>query len=738
MLNEQLVETMLATFIYPMLLQPLVLYCQRLTASVDEDRFSFSHHPFGAISVDLSDVDKTLLQVSGPAKAALFTLVAVFTFQSNRPLLRLLFTVLFHPLSPDSTSAPTVRSKLEVSTVDPAGRKCIRLDRVFSAGEPIPDERITYDFGTNPLSRRRTKANLFATGDDNEACVFVLAPALAEVLEFRGDDNALIARTRPNPYRQALIKCLTVPEDMSDVRDLAVCVFDAALSSFDRNFCSAILFGTDLKTFADDIPADERNLDSVYAHMDDDRGIGGSAEFDSRHSLAPRRGGSVGNDLISDVVSALCSCVVFASRVASNEWKLGYDDVAAHALLSAVHRHPRAFAAALKILGNRWRQAAIALAEIPSSGLNPMGGSSITLPGSPSINDPHHDDRMFESFLNLVFYDTFDQGGTPVAEEFLVLKDTADTGSRDGYSIVISCSSNFESLNSRVGRFLLAEDHGSSIRSFDLEMIEERRESARSWFKVDALRTMLNDLAASSGQSVKDISLAGIAFSATGSVIKLSDAFDSRSVYAKVSSVVTDLLYMDCANEDQPEPRSVIDLVGSPAIPCVCEAAGSAAQYFTNDVSGAVIAEGVTWQSLYIVFVHRRQSLFLVFAQPLPDNEVGGNGRVVAACNIEQITVERDVTLPEDGSPARRLSLYHKWFSMTPPPLFLFDVMPVFEEYGPFIRVKPFTSRLDVWFENDMAADQAYAIISSQIFLSKSQRGRRLQAFLAPPKELPS
>ena len=92
-MNEQLVETMLATFVYPMLLQPLVIYCQRLTASVVEDRFSFSEHPFGRISADLSDVEKSLSEVAGPAKAALYTLASVFKYQSNRPLLRLLFTV---------------------------------------------------------------------------------------------------------------------------------------------------------------------------------------------------------------------------------------------------------------------------------------------------------------------------------------------------------------------------------------------------------------------------------------------------------------------------------------------------------------------------------------------------------------------------------------------------------------------------------------------------------------------
>lgn len=718
---------MLATFVYPLLLQPLVLYCQRLALAVDEDRLSFSDHPFGGIGVDLSDVDKSLLQVSGPAKAALFTLTSVFKLLSNRPLLRLLYTVLFHPLSPDSTSAPTVRSCLEVAMVDQKGRKYVRLDHTHQDGSVIPDERTTYAFGTSSTNRRRSKRDLQAHDSDDdktEALSFVLAPALAEVLEFRGDDVALISRSRPNSYRRALLKCLTVPDDMSDIRDLTICLFDAALSVFDGNFVSTILFGKDLRTFADDMPADERNLDSKLA-LGDDRGIGGNAEFDSRQSLGPRKGGSVGSDLTSEVVSALCNCVINARRVASDEWRLGYDEVAAHALLVATVKVPGAIVAASKLLEQRQRQAAVTVAGIPSSGLSPMGGTSITIPGSPSVNDPAYEDRMFESFLNLVFYDSLGIGGVPIAEELLQLRESKETDLEHCFAIAISSESNFESLTSRVGSFLLTNVHDSGIRSLDKQMVEERREGARAWLKVDALMTLLKDLAATGGLSIRDTPLKGIAFSANGSVVKLSEAFDSRSIYANLSVATTNLLVSDCSEHGQPEARSVINLVGQPAIPCVCEVSGASAQHFADADSG-VVAEGVTWQSLYIVFLDH----FLVFAQALPDEAVV-KGRVIASVNLERVVVEQDPS-PDDASPARRLSLFYKWFDRNPPPLFLYDALPSFEEHGPFVRVKLFSSRLDVWFENEGTANQAYEIISSHIFMAKSERGRRLQAFLDP------
>jgi hypothetical protein len=94
--------------------------------------------------------------------------------------------------------------------------------------------------------------------------------------------------------------------------------------------------------------------------------------------------------------------------------------------------------------------------------------------------------------------------------------------------------------------------------------------------------------------------------------------------------------------------------------------------------------------------------------------------------------VERDQTIPDDGSPARRLSIIHKWFDKTPPPLFLFDSVPTFEEQGPFIKWKSFSSRIDLWFENDRSADRAFSLIAKEIFIAKAGRGRRIKAFLDP------
>ena len=219
-----------------------------------------------------------------------------------------------------------------VSTNDAHGNATIRLDPLRNNEGPIPNDRSTYPFGTTPNNRRlaNTQSLDLAKLEDQEVCVFVLAPALAEVLEFDGHDIGLLARSKPNSYREAIFQCFDMPREFADVRALATCAVDASISSFEARFAADIMLGADMKTFADDIPADERNLESAEAHLADDRGLGGSATYESRHNVGRRRGGKVGSDLTGEFVAALSKGAIFASRDRNDGWKLEYDQVAAH------------------------------------------------------------------------------------------------------------------------------------------------------------------------------------------------------------------------------------------------------------------------------------------------------------------------------------------------------------------------------------------------------------------------
>jgi hypothetical protein len=726
-LNEQTIEMMLATFVYPLLLQPLLVYCKRLTPALEVARSSLSDHPFGGYNGDIKRVEEMVAPASGPAKTAIFTLAAAFQFLTNRALRRLLFTALFHPLSPDSTSAPTVRTEIDVSTVDHQGRRTIRLDQDHSHSDLVPSERATYEFGTDPQNRRLSKTKLSPSeaAERREACVFVLAPSLAEVLEFKGQDFGLMTRTKSNPYRQALLQCLRIPDNFSDVRKLTVCLFDSALKIFDGSFSSEILLGTDLKKFEDDMPVDERVLDSAYAHMENDRGLGGGVSYDSRHSLDRQKGRAVGSDVVGEVVNAICSCVVYARPVAdSEEWEIGYDDLAAHALFYAIRRNTRAITIASKSIKQRWRQAASLVTARASSILSPMGGSSIIIRGSPSVNDPRYDEKVFNAILDILLYGSPEHPSTKAAIEDLLLAGNSTENSLDSLSTAIACESSFSDLCSEVGSFLFS----SSSEAEEHAVLKNKRDGFCCLFKLDALMTLLHDLSATGGIAVRDSKLESVVVSRDGScrAVEMYNIDMSRRMYSVLSLKAASAFFSTVSQTELPESGSRVHLAGSPALPCVCEAPASLAALLSEAGSG-VVAEGVSWQSLYLVI----QPTMLIFAQPLR-GEMGGDGRVISACLLERVWVERDSTPQTDNaSPARRLILSHSWFDASPPALFLFDSFPEPETLGPFVRLKACTSHLDVWFENQPAADQAFSVLSQQIFNAKSQRGQRLQEFLS-------
>jgi Uncharacterised conserved protein len=735
-LNEQLIEMMLATFVYPMLLQPLVIFHKCLTSAVDPTRSAYTDHPFGGFGAIYGQAEEELLApVAGPAKASLFTLAAVFQFISNPPLLRLLYTALFHPLSPDSSSVPTVRSTLEVAAVDRRGCETIRVDQNVHHEGPIPDERVTYAFGTTCYSRRSPKATIpdLNALEDKEVCVFVLSPALAEVLEFRGGDSFdLMTRTRPNSYRKSFLQCLNVPQEMSEVRALAVCTVDAALSAFESKFAADIIFGTELRKFDDDMPLDERNMASEDAHRQDDRGLGDSGPYQSRLSIGREKGGPVGSDPTGEVISALCGATLFATRSSVGDWTLAFDGFASHALLSAARGNGRALVSAAKHLETLWRQASTFLSEQPkliwSESLGGVG-STVDIPGSPRINAADYDEQMHGIIMNKIFFDADGDGGISDPEHILKLCATATQVEQEGYSTTISDLFSFDRMCDRAGELLLESlSEASSDANDGISDLHRSRESAAAFLKADALVSLLKDLASTGGVALRNINLAGVALSATGSFVQTMDWQLSKKVWAPMSSPLSTVLFESSHVGNMPEGGSIVHLAGSPAIPCVCEAPASLTHLFYGDTTG-VVAEGVTWQSLYLVF----RDAYLLFAQPIPGG-AGSDGRVIAACLLERLEVSRDdISSAEAGSsPARRLLLTYKWFDMGSPPLFLFDELPKQTEVGPFLRIEYFASRLDVWFENQRAAGYAFGTISSHVFAAKSQRGRRVKDILAP------
>ena len=262
-LNEQILETVLATYVYPLLLEPLLL-CVRhpkdksseLGSShflEDEDEKektaqeadTKSARIFGAFSdADLqnsSPRDRWVLL--SPARTSLIALGLCFVSITNRPLLRFLTAALFHPLSPDAKADQVPRAiepiayvnvegedhpKIRIDITPKASRKVKKShdDKSDLPPPPHPGNK-PYSFGSqqsipaNPSKRSPPSS-------PSTSCIFVLAPLLAQILD--GD----LSCTKANPYRRVMLSCLrrgASSQFQVSLQSAAVFAIDSAVSN---------------------------------------------------------------------------------------------------------------------------------------------------------------------------------------------------------------------------------------------------------------------------------------------------------------------------------------------------------------------------------------------------------------------------------------------------------------------------------------------------------------------------
>jgi len=198
---------------------------------------------------------------------------------------------------------------------------------------------------------------------------------------------------------------------------------------------------------------------------------------------------------------------------------------------------------------------------------------------------------------------------------------------------------------------------------------------------------------------------------------KILDYDGGRAILGPVSPEFISALLDDEERNNNDSPSlntgAVVSLVGRAAFPCVCEVTHESSSLFTDE-SSSVIAEGVKWQSLYLVMMGR----YLLLAEP-ERRGCGGNGRVVTSCLLSCLSTEKDDPSTVHSSPARRLIITHTSFDSTPPGVFTLDTV----EGAAGIT---YTSRMDLWFEDEDAADSAYEALFLKICKAKSRRGKQI------------
>ena len=181
------------------------------------------------------------------------------------------------------------------------------------------------------------------------------------------------------------------------------------------------------------------------------------------------------------------------------------------------------------------------------------------------------------------------------------------------------------------------------------------------------------------------------------------------------SSLLINEEVLSSVGSDTPQTGAIVQLVGKTAFPCVCEVTRESSSLFT-DGEASVVADGVRWQSLWMVLVGK----YMILAEPVKKDS-GGNGRVVTSYPLCCITAEKDdsADILQSSSPARRLFLTHFAPDPNPPGLFVIDTTNR-DQLVKNDEVQITRSVMDLWFEDSNAAARALKTLHSRIVKARS------------------
>ena len=198
-----------------------------------------------------------------------------------------------------------------------------------------------------------------------------------------------------------------------------------------------------------------------------------------------------------------------------------------------------------------------------------------------------------------------------------------------------------------------------------------------------------------------------------------------RLLLSPMSSIFQSLLFDEeeaakSSSSVLPEIGQVLPLVGRTAFPCVCEVLDECEHLFTD--GSCVVADGVKWQSLFLVFWGK----YMILAEPVKGGS-SGNGRVVTSCKLSCLLAEKDESPEvESASPARRLFLTQFSLESKASGLFKRDKTDL-ETKDNRDEVRITRTCVDLWFEDVNAAGKAYKALCSKILKARSKRGKRIK-----------
>ena len=749
-LNEQAIEMMFATFVYPMLLQPLLLPLHRFSSSkiAEEEESSVSKDgmkkkpvitlqsplPFTAsASTDDNDTDDkesngegpstASLIASGPpqaeiasstsndtdpankpkystcdmdlapSKTALFGLSVIFHSVSNPTFRHLLLTALLHPQSPEATGGAVISIPPQV-TLPSSNEKDFQLEMRMEenqARQSIESEEFqqhvnVYNFGTES-----GVANDFEV-DSEASCVFILAPALVDMLRKHTSLSASLKdmqmsestlATRANPYRSILLSSIAGSDEMASLQLLATAALFEAVSSVDNIIVQKIMFP------------------SVGA-------------VDLRELRLQ-------NDVRRETIKCLCQGIVNTCVTYDGWWKIKFNTVAAQTLMDLIGNKPDCIQLVETIVGDIKTKAASFLLLLPSH-LDSKSRDSGN--NNKKTGDRQHLDHWL---LDRFFFDQADKYTNSVVENVCYLKEhILDDDAKEQYRYgleVLTSTSIMETSK------LLCED--TRVVDNMLVVADARGNTpfhcAASWalssLYLDAFCVKLSKLSSALEETAEENVLQR-RLSYISPIDSGDDGSQINMSLAHISSkfAIAMLDEGESVEKKAPAHGSAVGLVGKAAFPCVCEVSSEFSSLFTGRT--CISNEGIQWQSLYLVVVGK----WAVLAEP-GHGGTGGEGRVITACRLACLAVKKDTSaLANNKTPARRLLVAHASLDPRPPSLFVVD-----SRRGPNLGsngLRLTRSRMDLWFEDANAAGHACKVLSAKIAKARARRGGRIGSAL--------
>ena len=725
-LNEQAIEMLLATFVYPMLLQPLLLPLHRFSPSpveggqqqegnsvassnqnsssdqmpkiklqsppplcIDsanrlvpsEEEPSSNSTPFPPSQNELSKTYSSEDIDVAPSKTALFGITIIFHSVSNPCLKHLLLASLLHPFSPPASGGSVVQIPPQI-TFSGDHSDIIRMENNHRLESASALSVAVYNFGTCVQYDS-------SGGDENgnaNLCTFILAPALIDLLSQShegNDDDADESSKRFNPYRKILLSYLLGSGEMVSLQKLAIMALHDIASKVDAQI-----------------------IREVALSLSSSRPKSESANSEGQIQ-----------DMLKETLDCLCQSIVNKSVTLDGWWKVSFNPAAAKTLLDVISTDAPCLSYVYNAITRMRVEAANFLLSLPSRLDEKSRKSSNKGDGKTNSVDKQHLETWL---LDRFYFDQPTKSSSSVVEYVCKL----DTG-RCGMEVLGSQSVNDASE-------LLCEDS----RIVENMLVSETKGNtpfhcAASWalacLLLDAYCMKLFEMKARTEVQPSHDDAASQLSSATSDD---TDADLLSCLSPKLAIALLDQTDSDGSPKKKsaaPEHGSIVGLVGKAAFPCVCEVSSECSSLFTGRT--CVSNDGVQWQSLYLVVIGK----FAVLAEP-ERGGVGGEGRVITSCKLSCLAVKKDTTvMANNNTPARRLLLQHSSLDQDPPPLFVLDSSSDKKpSYGPD-RLSLARSRVDLWFEDSNACSVAWKALAGKIAKARAKRGARIRSALLEP-----